>query len=808
MKTKTLLLLASFGVPAHANTTALVPVTNDTLSGFSYSIRNSSDQISNTFMTTESIKFQFHIKIKKHDIGEAGSLYLVAHYKDKWYQKTVGEGWQQWNQQINSLLPFKNKILAKEENIIVLNNEILSSGEFLVYGAYKTDKDQQIFYNKKPATMLVFDQSKTALHRVKNNSLFESYFAHGIKGNPKFFFTTDTGDFSGPLATTFTLSGEGGSVSQTNLQETGVDEADRIKTDGNNLYALENCANDQNKQCITFYAIQASPAANTKLQQLEIGSTSSLGNLYLSQVNEKKILIHIGNSSNYKRAFDGWYFPGYWQGQQTDIKLVDISQPQNTKINLHITLDSRILSSRLIDGVLYLVTRKNSYFTFPADTLPVVSEGKEIIPNPTVPKDQTINNLLPTISFNEGVDAIPVVQATDCYIPNKTSEKQVDNTVITITAIPLDNPKAYYSSCIAGAVDTFYMSTKALYLATTQHHYAVSGNTISFAPELSNITTEIHKFALAKGHLDYRGSGSVEGHLGWKADKRPFRMGEYNEILKVATSKGNAWDNSSTTRVSVLSEAKDSKSLKQISFLDNLGKPGERLFAARFIKDRGYLVTFKQTDPLYVLDFTQPEQPAILGALEINGYSDYLHPIGDDFLLGIGKDALPNTDNPDQGAFYQGVKLSLFDVSSAANLREVSSVVIGKRGTESAVLSDHHALAWLPSKKSDTATLAIPIQLNNQKLSGGQYDYSQPAAHYGWTHTGLYTFNMTSGADPSIELQGKLISDKPPEQCNEPGSHCSFKGQYTHNDRAVIQDKSIHYIHNNKVFSSAIKDLK
>ncbi|MCK5828807.1 MAG: beta-propeller domain-containing protein [Methylococcales bacterium] len=810
MKKNTLLLLGCFSVTTQANSISLVPILNDTESinpNITYNIKNLSDRRSNTFMTTEPIKLHFSVKVKKNDIGEEGSLYLVAHYRNKWYQKTIEQGWQLWDKKENSLLPFKNKRLRKEEKIIVLNDEILSSGEFLVYGAYKTNKEEHLYYNKIPASLLIFDKNKAALHQVESSSLLASYFAHGRKNNLGKMFTAIEADFS----PTNTSSAGENSVSQTNIQEAGVDEADLIKTDGEYLYALEKCKNNINKQCITSYSIQASPANNTQLQQFNIGNNKSgLGNIYLSPINNKKHLIHLGNSSNIDQAYN-WCFSNYWLDNQTDIKIVDVSQPKNMSVNMHITMDSHTISSRLINGTLYLITRKDSFFTHPEDIAKPQDnpEGDTLIFNPTIPKDQTIKDLLPTISFNDGADAAPVVQATDCYIPNKHSNKQIDNTIITITAIPLDNPKAHYSSCIAGTVDTFYMSTSALYLATSRHDYVVTGNDIKFVPELSEMKTEIHKFALAEGALDYRGSGSVEGHLGWSVDKRPFRMGEYNGILKIATSKGNSWgESTSTTRVSVLREATNDKKLEEIGFLDNLGKPDEQLFAARFIKDKGYLVTFKQTDPLYVLDFSQPEQPSILGALEINGYSDYLHPIGDNYLLGIGKDAIPSAANPEQGAFYQGVKLSLFDVSSAKNLKEISSVIIGKRGTQSGVLFDHHALAWLPSNNNESATLAIPIQLNESKLNNQLTDYNDPSAYYGWTHTGLYTFNILTGETPNIKLQGKLISDIPPKECSESGNYCSFTGQYTHNDRAVIQNNTIHYIHNNTVLSSEISDLK
>jgi hypothetical protein len=225
------------------------------------------------------------------------------------------------------------------------------------------------------------------------------------------------------------------------------------------------------------------------------------------------------------------------------------------------------------------------------------------------------------------------------------------------------------------------------------------------------------------------------------------------------------------------------------------------------------LVTFKQTDPLYVLNFKDPEHPEILGELEVQGYSDYLHPIGENYLLGIGKHAIPG--NEGDTAFFQGVKLSLFDVSNANNLRDVKSIIIGKRGTESAVLQDHHALAWLPSEKGNSATLSIPIQLNDREQTQNNpflINADPASSYYEWTHTGLYTFNISTDT-PDIKLLGKLLTDKAPENCNELGlgfdtQNSCFQGQQTYNDRAVIQGNSVHYFHNNSVFSSAMTDLE
>jgi uncharacterized secreted protein with C-terminal beta-propeller domain len=812
MQKSILLLISCLSILPNIYATTFVPITHgDKTTGvsFSYHLRNETEKVSNIFMSTETINFHFNIHVKDQDIGQSAHLYLVAHYQDKWYQRTTTGRWKAWDNQAISLSPFNTKLLEKQEKIRVLDNKTLPEGEYLVYGGYQTEQDQQIFYNHSPVSMLVFNANNAKLHPIKNSSVLANYLAHGSANNNTPLIDLATVDNSiNTISTQSENVADSGLVSQTNLQERGVDEADRIKTDGEHLYVLENCQENENQPCLSAYAIQAFPANNTQLQQLKIGENApSQGGIYLATINDKKHIIYHTDSFNYG-LYDSWYLPYRWQNTATTIKIIDVSQPHDMSIKTHITLDTAILSTRLIDGVLYLITRKNAYFPLENQLLETHTINGDVQPrdNPIVTNNQTANDLLPTISFNDGVDPVTVVKATDCYIPHQTSDKSIDNTIITLTAIPLNKPKAYYSTCIAGAVDTFYMSTNALYLATNRNSYTVSENNIIFSATNNVSSTEIHKFSLAKNSLAYRGSGTVPGHLGWDADKQPFRFGEYDGLLKVATSIGNTWGNDSKTRVSVLREATNSNDLEEISFIDNLGKVGERLFAARFIKNRGYLVTFKQTDPLYVLDFTDPEQPTVLGALEINGYSDYLQPIGDNYLLGIGKDAIPN-DNPAFGALYQGVKLSLFDVSTKENLREIESVILGKRGSESAVLSDHHALAWLASKQDNVATLAIPVQLNTEQNSN--QDNSDPNAFYDWTHTGLYTFKITTGANPSITLQGKLIADShESELCKEAlGHYCNLSGISTHNDRVVIQEDSIHYIHNNSVLSSTIANL-
>ena len=125
-----------------------------------------------------------------------------------------------------------------------------------------------------------------------------------------------------------------------------------------------------------------------------------------------------------------------------------------------------------------------------------------------------------------------------------------------------------------------------------------------------------------------------------------------------------------------------------------LGKPGEQLYASRFIGNRGYLVTYRLTDPLYVLDLSDPADPKVAGELEVDGYSDYLFPLSENLLLGVGKDAISDGASGDgRFAWYQGVKVSLIDVSDPARPREAARSIIGRRGTDATVLRDHHGIA-------------------------------------------------------------------------------------------------------------------
>jgi hypothetical protein len=206
-------------------------------------------------------------------------------------------------------------------------------------------------------------------------------------------------------------------------------------------------------------------------------------------------------------------------------------------------------------------------------------------------------------------------------------------------------------------------------------------------------------------------------------------------------------------------------------------------------------VTFKNTDPLYVLDLSDPENPISLGELEVSGYSEYLHPVGEIYLLGIGKEAIDDERSSDRDglgfAWYQGLKVSLFDVSDPTMPTEVNSLILGGRGTSSTILYQPHGLASLPQTDTLPMRFSIPVDLYNESPGVDP----EPNRRWGWTHTGLYTFDVEVGDTPGVGLVDRFVV-----RDNNDSSYSAGVGS----DRSVILGDSVHYLHNESLYSSSL----
>jgi uncharacterized secreted protein with C-terminal beta-propeller domain len=253
--------------------------------------------------------------------------------------------------------------------------------------------------------------------------------------------------------------------------------------------------------------------------------------------------------------------------------------------------------------------------------------------------------------------------------------------MLSVVTVDAEDPRPGPAATVVGAGETVYASTEHLYVTSTAWQEPQAA-----VPMPPTTSTDIHEFDIRdKVRTGYVGSGRVGGRL-----LSSFSLSEHDGALRVASTD----DATMESAVTVLQE-KDG-ALAEVGRVGGLGK-GERIYAVRFLGDRGYVVTFRQTDPLYVLDLADPSAPAVRGELKINGYSAYLHPIGEHRLLGIGQDAT------DQGR-VQGTQVSLFDVSDPAAPKRLANAVLPQSRSEAEF--DHHAFLWWAKSR----LTVVPVQ--------------------------------------------------------------------------------------------------
>lgn len=258
---------------------------------------------------------------------------------------------------------------------------------------------------------------------------------------------------------------------------------------------------------------------------------------------------------------------------------------------------------------------------------------------------------------------------------------------LTLSAINIqDKSEKVESESILGGGYVTYMSNKAMYVALENRYYT------------GKRELNIARFSINGAKIGYAGSGEITGYL-----NDQFSMDEYNGYLRVAST---VWDNKHENNLYVLDDN------MQVCGSVLGFAPGETIYSVRFMGSRGYVVTFKQIDPLFVFDLSDPANPRITGELKVPGFSSYLHPVSEDVILGVGydvKDVYVKDDAGNEVIISQqtgGIKLSLFDVSDMGKPKEIDTLVIGERGY-SELLSNHKAAMF----KADDSLLAFPMEL-------------------------------------------------------------------------------------------------
>lgn len=256
----------------------------------------------------------------------------------------------------------------------------------------------------------------------------------------------------------------------------------------------------------------------------------------------------------------------------------------------------------------------------------------------------------PEIVYKDQSKGIPTVNgekiSCDCiYIP----ERPKTSHFLVLSSVDLNNPSEIKDSkAILSNGYNFYVSTENIYVAES----------LGYDEEEKYNQTEIVKFSYNNGDIEYVNKEIVKGGI-----DDSFSMDEYEENLRIVTTVYDIYGKN-TNSLYVLD-----RDLKIIGKIENLAKD-ERIYSARFMGDVGYFVTFRQVDPLFSVDLSDPENPKIIGELKITGFSEYLHFYSDDLLLGIGKEVDPDTNRT------VGIKLSMFDISDPSDVKEINKYVM------------------------------------------------------------------------------------------------------------------------------------
>ncbi len=678
------------------------------------------------------------------------------------------------------------------------------------------------------------------------NSLLSYYTSTGAENGLTGGVSTDANGVSesaAPLADS--ADGASGSAassrfSDTNVQEAGVDESDRIKIDGDVLYALE--TPDLNYidygapvpegflsdviappylpsvETLSAYRLDGDNSSVISRLQLQELSGRSISGMYLYKSSNETDLILLSGQSFF--PWDSWGRASDFGGLETRISWIDADNPQALSTQRTMDIQGHLIASRRVDNRLILVTRFHPQIN---GVVPYAYTEEDINRNRELIVNADVSEFLPVVRIAENGSATqrPVIGSNLCFRTTSDDQNSDDAiagssfynpspSIISIISVDLDNlSTGINSACFIGDSETLYVSPESVYLATTEYNYLIADasttdreivtdtdiveNSVDqglfdafYAPE---VTTNIHKFTFTNaGAPVFRGSGSVKGHLGWNPDRKPFRFSEKDNNLRVVTFDESLPE--SPVTLSILQES--GGRLIAVSTLPNetrpapIGKPGESLYASRFIGDRAYLVTFRIVDPLYVLDLSNPRDPRIAGELEIPGYSDYLHPVNDSLLIGLGKDAVEATSSffgDGRGAWYQGVKIALYDVADPANPFVADERVYGKRGTESPALLQHHSFAFLDGDEGRNFKLSIPLSLNNGSTNGSLQTWAP------WTSNNLLSLEVDENSNRFVDVPGWELESR--------NSGFRYSPVGLENDRAVIgANNDLYLIHN------------
>ena len=585
-----------------------------------------------------------------------------------------------------------------------------------------------------PSQLVGFDTCDAFLDHLKSEALARVGPYGFDRGRPGIFLRFQAEAAAEAAAEADSGRAPGGSTdptagvdySTTNVQEVGVDEPDIVKTDGKRILALA--------QGVLYY-IDVSSGAPALVSTYDLwpwynrlrrGWGSPEIEMFLS--GDTALLMMSG----YR------YEPRREPAVETVIVQIDLSQPVVLRVVRSLSIEGSLVSSRLVGEraslVLSSMPRMESEFVYPASMSKSAMARAERA-NRAAIKESTLEHWLPgyelRVRNSRAAREGRLINCSATYAPQEFSGFGL----LSVLNLDLaENIGVGEVATVMAGGDTVYASADRLYVANRRW---IDRNNFD-AADAKGITTRIHRFAI--GGSDgpvYEASGSVDGFL-----LNQFAMSEHDGYLRVASTDAPVWgwwrSESSESRVDVLE--RDGGELRVVGSAGGLGK-GERIFAVRFIGEVGYVVTFRQTDPLYTIDLSDPSDPKVAGELKILGYSAYLHPIGEGLLLGVGRDA-------DEVGRVAGTQVSIFDVSDLAKPVRTHQFTLPKSSRTEVEFNHRAFLYWHP-----TGTAVLPVGWWGGRDESGR--------------RGIYQGAIVLGVGPDgIEELG-TIEHEPPEGAAE-----------------------------------------
>ncbi|MCB9654650.1 MAG: beta-propeller domain-containing protein [Deltaproteobacteria bacterium] len=535
-------------------------------------------------------------------------------------------------------------------------------------------------------------------------------------------------DPSGPSSTT-----------GTNNQVENVDEADFVKNDGRYIYLA---------QSRTFRIIDGWPADQTHI----VSETALEGTPKKLFVLDDRVLLYLSiNANNDANPWantatrftrfggsSGECTYGYdcdfaGDGTATKIVVFDVQDRANPRRIRELTISSALIAARRIgdtvhtvlaenldlfaglsyapDGILCDFDDEGSESTAPPEWAAILARAQyEALreTNLAIIQGADMSAALPTLvdSLNPAGANVPEALCEQLY----QSPLRNGISFLSMVSLNMTHEDPAHAVAVLSRPGAVYASGEALYVAVRTNSEEVALPQPQPQPQQSQLQSAltearpspeelsaIHKFRISAsaGDSDYVGSGLVRGHV-----LNQFSMDEYGGDLRIATTSGWAPSPNAITQVTVLRE--ENGALDQIGFVGGMA-PSEDIRSVRFSGNRGFIVTFKKTDPLFVLDLADPSTPTILSELKIPGFSTYMHMLDDTHILSIGYD----TDDHDTFAYFDGVLIQVFDISDPMAPTLQHRHVVGTRGSSSEALTNHLAFTFYPERNVLTLPMTV-----------------------------------------------------------------------------------------------------